>query len=233
MRIAVLSDIHANLPALEAVLDFLHGMPLDRVVCLGDIVGYGPHPKEVIKLLEKEGLSCTLGGTDMRLIFPKFSRKKSPESEAVLEWTRKQLGERERAFLRTLPPMQRFPTPIGRAKAFHGRPEDPEARFPLYADEAEVMELLEHLRAPVVLAGGSHMPVFRQIRHYYVLDPGSVGLTLGGEPGADVAILSIKKDDVSARFYKIPYDYAQTVFDLKAWGLPERIAQVIRTGRPL
>ncbi len=233
MRIAVFSDVHANLPALKAVLEFVEGLPLDRVLCLGDVVGYGPHPREVIALLEEKKIPCTLGGTDVRAIFPTPGPPKSPETEAAMAWTREQLGERERAFLRRLPPMLRFFTPLGRAKAFHGQPHDPEARFPIYAPEAELLELLSPLRAPVVLAGGSHIPVFREVRGYYLLDPGSVGLTLGGEPGADLAVLTIKPDDVSARFYKLPYDYGQTAFDIQAWGLPERIAEVVRTGRPL
>ena len=232
MRIAVFSDVHANLPALTAVLEFIEGLPLDRVLCLGDVVGYGPHPKEVIALLIERNIPCTLGGSDMRAIFPNLGQK-GPETETVMAWTREQLGERERAYLRNLPPMIRFATPLGRAKAFHGRPEDPEARFPIYASESELAEHLAALRAPIVLVGGSHIPVFRKVAGHYILDPGSVGLTLGGEPGADLAVLTIKEDDVAARFYKLPYDFGQTAFDIQAWGLPERIAEVIRTGRPL
>jgi len=233
VRIAVFSDVHANLPALTAVLEFVERLPLDRVLCLGDVVGYGPHPREVIALLKEKNIPCTLGGSDVRAIFPTPGRARSAETEAALRWTRAQLGEAERAFLRSLPPMIRLNTPVGRAKAFHGRPDDPEARFPLYAPEPELLELLAPLRAPVVLAGGSHVPVFRKLPGYYLLDPGSVGLTLGGEPGADLAVLTIKEDDVAARFYKLPYDFGQTAFDIQAWGLPERIAEVIRTGRPL
>jgi len=233
MRLAVFSDVHANLPALKAVFDFLEGMPLDRVICLGDVVGYGPHPREVIQLLKEKNVPCTLGGAEMRVLFPNANLPKSPEAEAVLRWTREQLGEEERAFLRNLPPVLRFSTPVGRAKAFHGLPDDPEARFPVYAPEPELLDRLAAIRAPLVLAGGSHVPAFRKVKGFYLVDPGSVGLTLGGEPGADVAILTVKEDDVAARFYKIPYDYGQTAFDIQAWGLPEGIAKVVRTGRPL
>lgn len=233
VRIAVFSDVHANLPALEAVLEFVEGLVLDHVLCLGDLVGYGPHPREVIALVREKNIPCVLGGTDVRVIFPVPGPKKSPETEAALAWTREQLGEEEKAFLRSLPPMRKLQTPFGRAKAFHGRPDDPEARFPLYESEAELRPVLESLRASLVLTGGGHVPVFRSLTRGYLLDPGSVGLTLGGEPGADLAVLTVSPEEVRSRIYKIPYDYAQTAFDIQAWGLPERIAEVVRTGRPL
>ena len=233
VRIAVFSDVHANLPALEAVLEFVEGLSVDAVLCLGDLVGYGPHPREVIARIRESEIPCVLGGTDVRVIFPAPGPRKSPETELALAWTREQLGEEEKAFLRALPPMRKLQTPFGRAKAFHGRPDDPEARFPLYESAAELKPLLESLRASLVLTGGGHVPVFRPLTRAYLLDPGSVGLTLGGEPGADLAVLTVTPEGVAARIYKVPYDYAQTAFDIQAWGLPERIAQVVRTGRPL
>ncbi len=232
VRIAVFSDVHANLPALEAVLEFVKGLALDHVLCLGDVVGYGPHPREVIALLRESKIPCALGGTDVRVIFPVPGPKKSPETEAALSWTREQLGDGEKAFLRSLPPMLKLQTPFGRAKGFHGRPDDPEARFPLYEGEAALAPLLDSLRASLILTGGSHVPVFRSLSRGYLLDPGSVGLSLGGEPGADLAVLTVSPEGVKSRIYKIPYDYAQTAFDIQAWGLPERIARIVRTGRP-
>lgn len=232
MRIAVFSDVHANLPALEAVLDFVDGLRVDATLCLGDLVGYGPHPREVIHLIRDRQIPCALGGSDMRVIFPHAGAPKSPETEAALEWTRNQLGEEERAFLSSLQPSLRLRTPYGRAKGFHGRPDNPEARFPIYAGEDELLPLIEPLRASIILTGGGHVPVYRRIARYFILDPGSVGLTLGGEPGADLAVLSVNGDGVRARIYKIPYDMGQTVFDIKAWGLPERIAQIVQTGKP-
>lgn len=238
MRLGVLSDIHANLPALEAALDFLKGAQVDKTICLGDLVGYGPHPREVVELvmeLERESdgdFLVTLGGTDVRAVFPTLGRQKSPQSEQVMAWTREQLTEEQKEFLRRLPPSVRLATPYGRARGFHGHPQDPEAKFPLFAEDFELKKLLDQLRSRIILTGGSHVPLFREIGGYFVLDPGSVGFTLGGEPGADVAILTIRENEVKARIHKIPYDLAQTVFDLRAWGLPEHYAMVVQTGRP-
>lgn len=233
MRIAVFSDVHANLPALEAALKFIRHLAVDEVLCLGDLVGYGPHPREVIELVRQRQIPCLLGGTDARIAFPLPGPKRSPETEAAMAWTREQLDHEDIAFLRSLPTSKRFRTPVGRARAFHGHPENPEARFPLYEEEAKLRALLEVLRAKLVLTGGSHIPVARTVADVHIVDPGSVGLTLGGEPGADLAVVTVNTRGVTSQFYKVPYDYAQTAFDIQAWGLPERIAEMVRTGRPL
>lgn len=233
MRIAVFSDVHANLPALEAVLKFIEGIAVDEILCLGDLIGYGPHPREVVELVRKRQIPCVLGGTDARIVYPVPGPKRSPETEAAMAWTREQLDDEAKAFLRSLPTSMRFQTPIGRARAFHGHPENPEARFPLYEDEAKLRSLLETLRAKLVLTGGGHIPIARTVGDVQIVDPGSVGLTLGGEPGADLAVVKVSTRGVTNRFYKVPYDYARTAFDIQAWGLPERIAEVVRTGRPL
>ena len=233
MRLGVISDVHANLPALEAALGFLEEARVDRVVCLGDLVGYGPHPNEVVARLREAGVACTLGGAEIRVLFPTPTGLKSPENEAAMAWTRDQLSPEARSFLGALPPAIKFMTPYGKARGFHGRPDDPEAKFPLYDPEPELDRHLARTLATVVLTGGHHVPFFRQVGRRFVLDPGSVGLTLGGEPGADVAILTIKPDGVHPRIYKVPYDFAQTAFDIEAWGLPRGIAEVVRTGKPL
>ncbi len=233
MRLGVISDVHANLPALEAALEFLEGAQVERVLCLGDLVGYGPHPNEVVARLREAGVECVLGGAEVRVLFPTPSGPKSPENEAAMAWTKSQLTPESRAFLAALPPAKKFMTPYGKARAFHGRPDDPEARFPLFSGEVELERILAPLRATVVITGGSHVPFFRQVGRRFLLDPGSVGLTLGGEPGADVAVLTIDEAEVRSRIYKVPYDFAQTAFDIEAWGLPRAIAEVVRTGRPL
>jgi len=233
MRLGVISDVHANLPALEAALEFLEGAQVDRVICLGDLIGYGPHPNEVIKRIRTARIDCVLGGTEIRVLFPTPTGLLSPENEAAMAWTRDQLTATSRAFLGSLPPAIKFITPYGKARAFHGRPDDPEAKFPLYDPEPTLVRELARTKAAVVLTGGRHVPFYRRVGSHFLLDPGSVGLTLGGEPGADVAILTIQPDGVHPRFYKVPYDFAQTAFDVEAWGLPHAIAEVIRTGRPL
>lgn len=226
MRIGVISDVHANLPALEAALDFLRAARVDEILCLGDVVGYGPHPNEVIERLRAEKIPTTLGGHDLKVAYPSLGATGGEEKEASLAWTREQLTPENLVFLKQLPPFLKLDTPYGRLRAFHGHPEDPERRFPL--EEAE--EILARLRARLVLAGGRHVPILKRYAGVVLMDPGSVGLSLSGEPGADVAILNVSKEKVSARTFKLPYEFGRTAFDLKAWGLPDRIAEVIQRG---
>ena len=226
MRLGVISDVHANLPALEAAIEFLRAARVDEILCLGDVVGYGPHPNEVIERLRAEKIPTALGGHDLKVAYPGLGATGSEEKEASLAWTREQLTEENLAFLKQLPPFIKLETPYGRLRAFHGHPEDPERRFPM--EEAE--DILPRLRARAVLAGGRHVPIFKRFSGVALLDPGSVGLSLSGEPGADVAILTLNEKKLRARTFKLPYEFGRTAFDLKAWGLPDRIAEVIQRG---
>lgn len=119
-------------------------------------------------------------------------------------------------FLRNLRSRHRYETPGGRLMVFHGSPEDPENKIDLNdAHPAEILKMLESIRSRYAVVAGKHIPFRRVVLKGVVYDPGSVGLSLGGEPGADVLIL---EDDIHGeihhRFLKLPYDYGQVTFDL-------------------
>ncbi|WP_244362082.1 metallophosphoesterase family protein [Thermus brockianus] len=94
MRLGVLSDIHANLPALEAALEALRAEGVDEVLVLGDLVGYGPHPRQVVRRLMEEGLPAIAGAWDLRVAYPVDRALPEGLGKATLEWTRAQLGEK-------------------------------------------------------------------------------------------------------------------------------------------
>lgn len=102
MRLGVLSDLHANLPALEAALEALRAEGVDEVLVLGDLVGYGPHPRQVIHRIWEEGLAAIAGAWDLRVAYPLPGPLPEGVGKATLEWTRAQLGEKELAYLRSL-----------------------------------------------------------------------------------------------------------------------------------
>ena len=231
MRLGVISDVHANLPALESALEALRAAGVDQVLCLGDLVGYGPHPRQVVRKIMQEGVLAVLGGADARIAYRLPLPSRGGVADQTLEWTLTQLTPKEIEFLRSLPPMRKFLTAYGRARAFHGAPGDPDGRLDLSAPTRELLTLLEELRARVVLVGGSHVPFYREVHGLHVIDPGSVGMTLGGEPGADVVVLETRSDGVTVSPQKVDYDLGQTLFDIQAWDLPEIVAEVVRTGR--
>lgn len=229
MRLGVLSDIHANLPALEAALEALRREGVDEVLLLGDLVGYGPHPREVIHRVWKEGLPAIAGAWDLRVAYPLPGALPEGVGRATLEWTRAQLSERELAYLRSLRLSHRLVFGERRLLAFHGSPGNPEEPLDLLAPARGLWELLSRYRAQVLRLGGRHLPLARRVGAGLLADPGSAGLSLSGEPGADALLLDT--ETLEARFLKVPYDPGPVIRDLEASGLPPVLAQVYRTGR--
>jgi len=229
VRLGVISDIHANLPALEAALEALRREGVDEVLVLGDLVGYGPHPKQVIHKIWKEGLPAIAGAWDLRVAYPLPDTLPEGVGKETLAWTRSQLSERELAYLRSLRLSHRKAYGERRLVGFHGRPGKPEEQPDLLGPANGFLHLLVRYGAGILLLGGRHLPLARRVGVGLVADPGSVGLSLSGEPGADALILDT--DTLEARFLKVPYDLGPVLFDLKAWGLPTVLEKVYRTGR--
>lgn len=232
MRLAFISDLHGNIHALTAVKRFLAENPVSQVIVVGDMVGYGASPGPVIDFVRREGWPVALGSSDMRVAMELGERAdRRGVAEQVLSWSRTMLSPDQMDFLRRLPPGGRLTTPIGRVRFFHGSPHDPERRGDLMAHERDLEILAEELASRVVVVAGTHVPFVRVIGETTFVDPGSVGLSLNHEPGADVAIVDCGGRKPKVTLHKVSYDYASSAFDIMAWNLPPVIADVIRTGR--
>ncbi len=233
MTLGIISDVHANVLALEAVLAVLRKEGANTILCLGDLIGYGPSPNETLDLIRAEGFMCTLGAADERIAF-EFALSHKPRegvADEILEWTRSVIEPRHVEFLRSLPVQSRLNTPAGRLRFFHGTPQGPSERLTLNRDVLELNKLLEANRCNVLACGGSHVPYYQEVPNGWVVNPGSVGLSLNGEPGADYALLKISKSGVEVKMDKVEYDFAAVAFDIVAWGLPAMVAEAIQRGR--
>jgi len=233
MILGVISDVHANVVALDAALGALRKAGANDVICLGDMVGYGPAPNETIERIRDEGLLCSLGAADERIAFD-FARATLPRKgvgDATLEWTREVLEPHHVAWLRELPVQRRLETPAGRLRAFHGTAEDPGDRTDLHVDPIRMQRLLDQHRCTILATGGTHVPYLRRSRTGVAINPGSVGLSLNGEPGADYALLRIDGENVDVQMDKVEYDVAAVAFDIVAWGLPAVVAEAVQRGR--
>ncbi|GAA5532547.1 metallophosphoesterase family protein [Deinococcus aluminii] len=232
MRLAFISDLHGNIQALTTVKRFLAEQIVNQVIVVGDLVGYGASPGPVIDFVRREGWVTGLGSSDMRVALELGGgAERHGVADQVLGWTRKVLSPDQLEFLRRLPPGGRLMTPVGRVRFFHGSPHAPDQRLDLMAPERELEELAETLGARVVVVGGSHVPFVRTVGDTTFVDPGSVGLSLNHEPGADVAVVDCVGRKPRVTLHKVSYDYASSAFDIMAWNLPPVIADVIRTGK--
>ena len=234
MILGVISDVHANILALEAVLAVLRDKGADTIVCLGDLVGYGPSPNETIDLLRQEGVMCTLGAADEQIAFDfaKSQKQRAGVADEILEWTRTVIEPRHVEFLRNLPSQQRLSTPVGRLRFFHSTlGKTGGARLDLDQDVIGLTKLLEEYRCTILAIGKTHVPFYKKLPMGWIINPGSVGLSLNGEPGADYALLDINEGSVEVKMDKVEYDFAAVAFDIVAWGLPGTVAEAIQQGR--
>lgn len=224
MRIAVISDTHANLPALDAVFGSIERLQVDRVVCAGDIVGYNPWPNEVIRRLRDRGVTCIRGNHDRAALMGDASWF-NPHARTAIEWTRRALTPESVSFLRGLEDRTRWTAGDFRVAMYHGSPwDDDEYIFPweVPADTARYAD------ADVVILGHTHLPMSVPVEDGFVVNPGSVGQPRDGNPRAAVGVL----DTDRRRFdvHRIEYDVGEVARAIRAAGLPEPLARRLVAG---
>lgn len=244
MRIAVLSDIHANLPALEAVVSDLPSV--DQVWVLGDTVGYGPQPNEVITTLQAMGARAVLGNHDGAAIGAVDAKDFNPDARKAIEWTAGNIDANTRAYIATLPEVRRD----GDITAVHGSPRDPIWEYITGPDVAEAN--LDAFDTRLCLFGHTHLPMaYRAVDGQVeatpglpgeplklngaraLLNPGSVGQPRDGMSDAAYAILdtngNLRSD--TFEFRRVRYDIDRTQRLMREAGLPGRLAERLSYGR--
>ncbi len=241
MRVAVVSDIHGNLHALEAVLADIVREEADEVWCLGDVVGYGPHPNECCALVREHAVFSLCGNHDLAVVGGIDLSDFSGDAAVAARWTRDVLEPGHAGWLRSLTASG---TRSG-VEAYHGSPRDPVWDYVL-SDEIALASLAL-TTAPLVLVGHSHVAlgVWLDGDHLdggqaddsteiewsgqrALLNPGSVGQPRDADPRA--AWLSLDLEAGTAAFRRTEYDVAAAQHDSRAAGLPEILAERLAHG---
>jgi predicted phosphodiesterase len=241
MRVAVVSDIHSNLQALEAVLAAIDAEAPDAVWCLGDTVGYGPRPDECCLLVEERAAICLAGNHDLGVRGDVDIGDFSPDAAAAALWTRTVLGQRSKAFLAGLEPLAEADD----VQLFHASPRDPVWEYVL-TDEAAAAALTL-TTAGIVLVGHSHVPiavtnpdgeltgghapadtVVELGGWRWLLNPGSAGQPRDGDPRAAWLLLDL--GERRAQFRRTDYAIAETQAEIRAAGLPVPLGERLSSG---
>jgi diadenosine tetraphosphatase ApaH/serine/threonine PP2A family protein phosphatase len=241
LRVAVISDIHANLHALEAVLGAIDADPPDEIWCLGDLVGYGPRPNEVTEEVRRRANVCLVGNHDLGVVGALDIEEFALDAAVAAHWTRTVLLDEHRAFLESLSPEAK----LEGAELYHASPRDPVWEYVISEEIAR--DALEATVAPIVLVGHSHValqvglsgstlsgelaPDGTEValdEARWLLNPGSVGQPRDGDPRA--AWLELDLDHAKARFHREPYDIARTQEELRERELPEALAERLAHG---
>ncbi|MGH2381237.1 MAG: metallophosphoesterase family protein [Candidatus Limnocylindria bacterium] len=243
MRIAVLSDVHANLPALEAVRADL--ADVDQIWVLGDIVGYGPQPNEVIATLQEMGARSVLGNHDGAAIGTVDAAYFNPDARRAIEWTAGAIDGNTRAYLATLPEVRRD----GELTAVHGSPRDPIWEYITSSEIAATN--FSSFETRLCLFGHTHLPVAYRLVDGSVeavpglpgdvvaldgeralLNPGSVGQPRDGLPDAAYAVLEVTPEATGTiAFHRVRYEVDRTQRMMREVGLPARLAERLSYGR--
>jgi putative phosphoesterase len=238
MRIALIGDIHANLPALEAVLSHADQNWVESVWNLGDSVGLGAFPAEVLKLLKKDDIFSIAGNQDLSVL--KVAKKsedwfiaKNPKMWATFSWTYRQLSKKNIRFLKLLPRAARVKAKGWRILLTHGSPASHKEHLNPDTPEAHLKELAAMTKAKIILCGHSHTPFMRNVDETWFINPGSVGMSVDGDTQASYAVLDIQRDDIKVVFHRVPYDVERAVTAMRAAGLPESYAQMVLQARSL
>ncbi|HMI91684.1 MAG TPA: metallophosphoesterase family protein [Polyangiales bacterium] len=179
MRIALVSDIHGNQLALEAVLRDVRAQGVEQVACLGDVATLGPQPLAVLHALEELGCPCIMGNHDEFLLKPELVARYT-KAEVIAEaiaWCHDQLGPRELAFIASFQATAKLPLDGEHSLfLFHGSPDSHTCDLLVTTPEAELDHALSGRKAAVMAGGHTHIQMLRQHRGTLLLNPGSVGM---------------------------------------------------------
>jgi diadenosine tetraphosphatase ApaH/serine/threonine PP2A family protein phosphatase len=243
VRVAVISDVHANLYALEAVLAEIDRKPPEQLWCLGDTVGYGPRPNECCALVEERAALTLVGNHDLLALGSAATRAEDFNAEAVeaAAWTKEQLTPESRRFLQSL----ESSAEVEGAELFHGSPRDPVWEYVL--DEIAALYAFALTSAQIVLVGHSHVSFALRLQRNglegghasagaeerlgaerWLLNPGSVGQPRDGDPNA--AFLELDLDERWARFRRVAYPVSRTQAEIRELGLPDSLAERLAHG---
>ena len=236
MRIAIFSDVHGNLPALEAVLTDIGRQQCDAVYCLGDLVGYAPFPNEVTERIRTEGFPTIMGNYDDGVGFDRDDcgcayreAEEKHRGDLSLAWTRAHVTAENKAFLRTLHKEIRFEADAKRVLLVHGSPR----KINEYLFEDRAISSFEHLaassNADVIVFGHTHKPYTKVVNGVLFVNVGSVGKPKDGDWRACYAVIDMAAAQ-PVQFVRLEYAIERVTAAIRHSELPHEFAEDLEHG---
>ena len=232
--LAVITDIHANLPALEATLERIEQLGIERIYCGGDLVGYGPYPNEVCALIEELGIPAIYGNYDYAIgrdledcgcAYP--TQHERDLGRQSVDWTLAHTDQHAKDFMRALPFDLHFEAGANTVHLVHGSPR----KVNEYLFEDKPASLYERLaraeEADVLVFGHTHKPWVREYGGVLFVNCGSVGKPKDGDPRAAFAVLTPADGSVKVTIERAGYDAEAVAREVAAVGLPGEYADML------
>jgi len=234
-RIAIFSDIHGNLKALDAVITNAKSEGVQNFACLGDIVGYGPNPIECIAALQKIDCVCVKGNHDDDASSDRFLENLNDEARLSLEWTRRRLSASQKEWLAALPYQRR----LGRNMLVHASLDGPEM-WNYVRNRFDAASSMQKQNTPLCFIGHTHVPaiyskeginvsaltgsfIHLQADQKYLINVGSVGQPRDGVPESSYVVFD--REERTLEFKRVAYDVQSVVKEITSSELPSVLGQ--------
>ncbi len=241
MRLGIFADIHGNLQAFEAVMLSLSMEKVDRLFCLGDIVGYGANPSECLNIIRKENIITVAGNHDWAAAGKFDITYFNPMAKEAIIWTTQKLNKEEKDFLANLPLIHKEDLFV----LVHGSLEEPE-RFHYIMDKKRAISCFQQMQKALCFVGHSHVPgifirdgqkviyssdkeIGLQEKLEYIVNVGSVGQPRDGNPLACYCIWDTRKKTITR--YRVEYEIEEAQKRIMVAGLPTALALRLFVGR--
>lgn len=236
--IVIFSDIHANLPALQAVLQDIDQRGLTQIYCLGDLVGYGTFPNEVIQIIRERQIPTIMGNYDQGVGNDSIDcgcAYTDPVSEALgkrsIAWSNLHTKPENRAFLRSLMPEIRLTLGGMQVLLVHGSPRKINEYLFENRPDSSLERLMDAAHADALVCGHTHLPYHRVLPSgRQVINDGSVGKPKDGDPRAGYIVLNGTGTAVNVEFVRVSYDIERAAQAIEASQMPHEYAQMLRAG---
>lgn len=241
--ILLISDIHANYPALQSIEEHFSSYSFDHIINCGDSLVYGPFPNETLSWLKKNKAISILGNTDKKVIKllkgESFKKPSNPEKRIMYTWTAEQLDNSSKKYLLTLKKQvvlnvsanTENPQHTATIGVFHGSPEKHHEFLFSSTPDRKFIELAAKSENEIIVFGHSHDPFHKKFGHHHFVNPGSVGRMFDGNPEASCAVLKFSAAGILVNHYRLAYNIEETVQRLHKAALPSIYGKMYRLGK--
>jgi phosphoesterase, MJ0936 family len=230
MKIAVISDVHGNVDALSTFLEDVVTENVDTIICLGDLVGYGPYPNEVISLIRKKHIVCIKGNYDNSVVDNEYSYiRETAINSFSLPWTVNELTEENRLFLQNLPSTMTLTIGDKELLFVHGSPNKINEYLLKNADNT--LNIMNSINEDILFCAHTHIPDIKEFSNKLYINCGSIGKPKISRPNITYCLFNIDSEGiVSTNIKEIPYTFNNLVKRMHELNYPKELILSFETG---
>ena len=230
MKIAVISDIHGNIYSLMRVLEDIDDQKVDTIICLGDLVGYGPHPNETVNLIKKRNIPCIKGNYDASVVDGTYTYIRETNINSFsLPWTVEELRSAHKYYLNNLPTSITMEFNNKTIRFTHGSPNA--INEYLLEDGENTSVIMDNLKEDILVCAHTHLPSIKQFGNKLFINDGSVGKPKHGKPTATYCIIDIDNSGkVTPSIREVEYEYKRIIKDMEMLKFPNTLIRSYETG---